>query len=92
MPRQTKNLKIMCRFNISIDDSVMEAIRPSITAGMDENAWVQHQVNLLFRQIADSNQEKAFDEEYMSRLIRLSAPTWADVNDADAYIHELRGE
>ena len=82
----------MCRYNISIDDAVMEAVRPSITAGMNESTWVQHQVDLLFRQIAASNQSDLFDEEYMSRLIRLSAPSWADVKDADAYIHELRGE
>ena len=38
----------MCRYNISIDDAVMEEVRPSITSGMDEDAWVQLQVEALF--------------------------------------------
>jgi len=42
----------MCRYNISIDDAVMEEVRPSITSGMDEDAWVQLQVEALFRRLA----------------------------------------
>ena len=80
----------MCRFNISIDDAVMEAVRPSITAGMDEKVWVQHQVELLFRQIAGKQSQSSFDDDYMARLISLSAPSWSDVRDADKFIHELR--
>lgn len=35
---------------------------------------------------------KTFDETYMLNLIRLSAPAWQDVTDADAWVHQLRGE
>ena len=42
----------MCRYNIAIDDSVMERVRPSITKGMEEAAWVQLQVEKLFSQMA----------------------------------------
>ena len=45
----------MCRYNISIDDAVMEAVRPSIAKGMNEAAWVQHQVELLFTKLAQKN-------------------------------------
>ena len=27
----------MCKFNISIDDAIMEKVRPTIAKGMDEN-------------------------------------------------------
>lgn len=37
-------------------------------------------------------QNEKIDDEYMSRLIKQSAPAWKDVKDADAWIHELRGE
>ena len=47
----------MCRYNISIDDALMEEIRPSITQGMDEEAWVQLQVEILFSQLAASRRE-----------------------------------
>ena len=43
----------MCSYNIKIDDAVMEEVRPSITKGMDESAWVQLQVEMLFSQLAD---------------------------------------
>ena len=51
-----------------------------------------HVIVLVFCQSATEDDVVLFDEEYMSRLIRLSAPTWADVKYTDAYIHELRGE
>ena len=35
---------------------------------------------------------RQFDEVYMQNLIRLSAPAWQGVTDADAWVHELRGE
>ena len=37
-----------CSYNIAIDDSVMERVRPSITKGMEEAAWVQLQVETFF--------------------------------------------
>ena len=82
----------MCRYNISIDDAVMEVVRPSITQGMEEDAWVQLQVELLFSQMAASRRKSTFNDEYMSNLISLSASAWKGVSDADKWVHELRGE
>lgn len=82
----------MCKFSISIDDAVMEEVRPSIIDGMDEKAWVQLQVEMLFAQMAASRREATFDDDYMSNLIHLSAPAWKGINDADQWVHELRGE
>ena len=48
----------MCRYNISIDDAVMDEVRPSITRGMDENEWVQMQVETLFAQMAAEARNK----------------------------------
>jgi len=45
----------MCTYNISIDEAVMEAVRPSITKGMNEATWVQHQVEMLFSKLAQKN-------------------------------------
>ncbi len=38
--------------------------------------------------IDDKN--RTFDEGYMQRLIRLAAPSWKGVGDADVWIHSLR--
>lgn len=82
----------MCTYNIKIDDEVMEKVRPSIASGMNEDAWVQLQVEMLFAQMAASWRNASFDDAYMENLIRLSAPKWQDVKDADQWVHELRGE
>jgi len=82
----------MCTYNIAIDDAVMEKVRPSIASGMNENAWVQLQVDLLFKKMATSLRKTSFDDAYMENLINLSAPEWQDVKDADKWVHELRGE
>ena len=42
----------MCRYNIAIDDAVMDEVRPSIANGMKEAAWVEMQVQMLFAQMA----------------------------------------
>ena len=42
----------MCRYNIAIDDALMEEVRPTIGKGMDETAWVQLQVEALFKRLA----------------------------------------
>ena len=78
--------------HLAIDDAVMEEVRPSITSGMDEEAWVQLQVEALFSRIAASRRKVSFDDEYMTNLINLSAPAWVGVKDADEWIHDLRGE
>jgi hypothetical protein len=82
----------MCTYKISIDDAVMEVIRPTIANGMDENTWVQIQVDMLFSRMAADQKNTSFDDDYMTNLISMSAPAWNDVKDADLWIHELRGE
>lgn len=81
----------MCVYNISVDDALMEKIRPVISEGMEESKWIQQQVELLLVQVAASQKKPAFDESYMSNLIELSAPAWKGVKDADLWVRELRG-
>lgn len=58
----------MCKYNIAIDDAVMEKVRPTITEGMDENAWVQQQVEKLFSKIAESVSLKGHSMRLSQRL------------------------
>ena len=48
----------MCNYNVAIDESVMEEVRPSITNGMEESDWVQMQVETLFSKMAENLSEK----------------------------------
>ena len=82
----------MCRYNIAVDDAIMEVMRPTIADGMEEGLWVQLQVNTLFSKMMAERSKVSFDDDYMSELIKLSSPAWKGVTDADTWVHELRGE
>ena len=60
----------MCKYNIAIDDAVMEEVRPSITNGMDEAAWVQMQVDMLFKKLAETTKTKKKDGLRLSQRLR----------------------
>ena len=60
----------MCRYNISIDDAVMEEVRPSITQGMDEGAWVQMQVQTLFAKLAENARNSKKNSLRLSQRLR----------------------
>ena len=70
----------------------MEEMRPTIADGMDESLWVQLQVDMLFSKMIAERRKSSFDDNYMAELIELSSPAWEGVRDADAWVHELRGE
>ena len=48
----------MCNYNVAIDDAVMKDVRPTITEGMEEGAWVQLQVQTLFAKMAENAKQK----------------------------------
>ena len=60
----------MCKYNIAIDDAVMEEVRPSITNGMDEDAWVQLQVEALFSRMAEDARNKKKNSLRLSQRLR----------------------
>lgn len=60
----------MCTYNVKIDDAVMEEVRPSITKGMEESAWVQLQVEMLFSQLAAKITSKRAAKAKLSERLR----------------------
>ena len=60
----------MCTYHVKIDDAVMEEVRPSITGGMDETAWVQLQVEMLFSRMADEAKKHQHKELMLSQRLR----------------------
>lgn len=83
---------IMCTYSISIDDAVMDQVRPAIGDERDVALWMQQQVEMLLIQMAESSKKPLFDEDYMSGLINMSAPAWKGLQDADEWVHDMRGE
>lgn len=60
----------MCKYNIAIDDAVMEEVRPTIAEGMEENAWVQMQVQTLFAKMAENARNKKRNDLRLSQRLR----------------------
>ena len=60
----------MCTYNVGIDDAVMEEVRPSIAKGMEEDAWVQLQVEMLSSQMAASLSPKRSSKVRLSERLR----------------------
>lgn len=60
----------MCTYHIRIDDAVMEEVRPSIAKGMEEDTWVQLQVEMLFSQMAASLSSKRSSKVKLSERLR----------------------
>ena len=60
----------MCIFNVAIDDAVMEVVRPTITKGMEESAWVQMKVQTLFAKMAENAKQKKKNSLRLSQRLR----------------------
>ena len=60
----------MCKYSIAIDDAIMEEVRPAITEGMEEDAWVQLQVEMLFSQMAENARNKKKNDLRLSQRLR----------------------
>lgn len=86
MQQNKKHCGIMCRYNIAIDDALMEEVRPIIGKSMDEAAWVQTQVEALFKRMAARASSKKNSMMISQRLRGIgSAPAGFD------YKKELEG-
>ena len=60
----------MCNFNVAIDDAIMEVVRPTITEGMEESAWVQMQVQTLFAKMAENAKQSKKNGLSLSQRLR----------------------
>ena len=60
----------MCNYNVAIDESVMEEVRPSITNGMEESDWVQMQVETLFSKMAEKARAQRTQGLRLSQRLR----------------------
>ena len=56
----------MCNYNVAIDDAVMKDVRPTITEGMEEGAWVQ----TLFAKMAEDARNKKRNSLRLSQRLR----------------------
>ena len=78
----------MCTYNISIDNAVMEKVRPAIASGVSEQEWLQHQVNIMIQQILESQnkQNRVYIED--GEVKYNIKDEYLDVEEARQLLHE----
>ena len=60
----------MCNYSVTIDDAVMEEVRPNIAKGIAEDVWVELQVRALFEQMAQNNRKAMSQGQTLSQRLR----------------------
>ena len=68
----------MCTYNISIDDTLIERVRPAFTDNAAICAWMQSQVEILLWQMVKDNPHKAAPTMKLSQRLRGIAHAPAD--------------
>ena len=68
-----KKIHIMCTYSISVDDTILERVKPALPDDKAVEAWMQSQVDILLLQLAETvtHQLKAQDD-LPSRIRRIS--------------------
>ena len=69
----------MCTYSISVDDCVLERVKPALPNDEAVEAWMQSQVDILLLRLADSLSHKPQSEDGMDssvqRISRIHDPT-----------------
>ena len=60
----------MCTYSISVDDSILERIKPALPDDKAVEAWMQSQIDILLLQLAESQSRKAQTEDSISSYSR----------------------
>ena len=60
----------MCTYNISINDSVMESVRPAFASEEALSQWMQHQIELMLIQYAARLKRTDNDKRTVSSRLR----------------------
>lgn len=60
----------MCTYNISIDDALMERVRPAFADNAAIKDWMQSQVEVLLLQIVSENAKKKDAQMRLSQRLR----------------------
>lgn len=67
---QNEKYTIMCTYSISVDDTVLEKVKPVLPDDKAVEAWMQSQIDILLLQLAESQTRKAQTEDRISSYAR----------------------
>lgn len=60
----------MCTYSISVDDALLEQVRPAFSDNAAIEAWIRSQMNLLLIQLAEEMSEKRRGKPQLSKRLR----------------------
>lgn len=60
----------MCTYSISVDDTILERVKPALPDDKAVEAWMQSQIDILLLQLAESQTRKAQTEDSISSYAR----------------------
>lgn len=60
----------MCTYNISIDDALMDRVRPAFADNAAVSHWMQTQIEVLLTQMAAAMSEKTQPKQSLSARLR----------------------
>lgn len=60
----------MCTYNISVNDELMERVRPAFKSNEDIGAWMQTQIELLLLKLVSNSDNKRQEHQPLSKRLR----------------------
>ncbi len=67
---QNEKHTIMCTYSISVDDTILEKVKPALPDDKSVEAWMQSQIDILLLQLAESQTCKAQTEDSIASYSR----------------------
>lgn len=79
----------MCTYNITIDDSLMSQVRPTLGSDTDVAEWVQRQVELVMRNhLRQVGRSDAKHKSTIQRIEKLAAAETVSLRDLEGILPE----
>ena len=62
----------MCTYSISIDDNLIEQLRPTLGANGDVNEWMQRQIELAVLRLVQQRNSESKRQESIRRILAIA--------------------
>ena len=73
----------MCTYSISIEDTLIEQLRPTLGADSDVNDWMQHQIELAVLRYIQQLKSKNMRQESIRRIMAISEADGSSISLRD---------
>lgn len=82
-PEPTKGNKTMCTYSISIEDALVEQLKPSLGSDNDVKKWMQHEIELAVLRYVQQLHGKSMEQDSRRRIMALSEADGSTISLCD---------